>query len=70
MNNYLKDTEIYHADAVDAFAFTMACQELKLREQYMLLYIKQKSWWCPSWLYKWFISRFVVLAEFKKKHSL
>ena len=62
--NLLK-TDEKHSDLVDSFAYMIAGHMAKIREDYVLLYIKKRPVWCPAFLYHWFIKRFVVIAEFK-----
>lgn len=58
--------DVRHNDMIDAMAYMIAGQELKLRESYILLYVKKKPKWCPEFIYHWFVKKFIVIAEFKK----
>lgn len=64
--DYLQETDNQHSDVVDAFAYSMASQMAKIRNDYFLIYIRKKPKYLPEFIYRWFLSKFVVLAEFKK----
>ena len=66
IKDYLIDTDQRHSDFIDAYAYMIAMQMAKIREDYILLYIKKKPKYMPNFLYKWLIKSFVVVAEFKK----
>ena len=63
---YLENTDKKHSDFVDAYAYMIAGKMAKLRDDYFFIYIKKKPKWCPVFVYKWFIKKFVVIAEFRK----
>ena len=59
------ETNQKHSDMVDSFAYMIASHYAKLKDDYFFLYVKKKSKYMPVWLYKWFISKFIVIANFK-----
>lgn len=65
IENYLSDTEPKHSDMIDSLMFAFASQEAKLRDEYILLYVKKKPWYIPDFIYKWFLKKFLVLSSFK-----
>lgn len=65
IENYLKETDPKHSDFVDSFAYLIAAQEAKLRDDYILLYVKKKPWYLPKSLYEWILRKVLVLANFK-----
>lgn len=67
IESFLFETDEKHCDMVDAYAYMIAAQYAKLRDDYFFLYIKKKPWYIPQWLYKWFIKMFVVVVNFKTK---
>lgn len=66
LSKFLFETNPRHSDMVDAMAYMWAAQEFKWREEYTLLYLQKRPWWLPKHLYKWIVSKIVVLAYFKK----
>ena len=65
ITDYLHKTDRKHSDMVDAMAYKIASNYVKLKDDYFFLYIKEKPKCCPEFVYKWFIKKFVVLVNFK-----
>jgi hypothetical protein len=55
-----------HSDFVDAYAYMIAGLEAKLRGEYLLLYVKKRPTWFPDFLYRWILSKVLVLTVFKR----
>ena len=66
IKDYLTKTDSKHSDMVDSYAYMMASQYAKLKDDYFFIYIKKKPKYCPMFIYKWFIKKFVVIVNFKK----
>jgi len=65
IRKYMNKTTEYHSDMVDAYAYMIAGHYAKLKDDYFFIYIKKKPKYIPNFIYKWFIKKFVVFAEFK-----
>lgn len=66
IEKYIMTTDSRHADFVDSFAYMIAAQEANLKNEYFLLYIRNKPKWLPKFIYEWIISKLLVTASFKK----
>lgn len=64
---YLQKTDHRHSDFVDAYAYAIAAQEAKLREEYLLIHIKKKPKFMPDFLYKFILRRVVHITRFNFK---
>ena len=66
IEQYLIETDKKHSDFVDAIAYAIAGRMIKMRDEYLLLYVKSKPWFIPEFIYKWILKKLLVIAEFKK----
>lgn len=64
----LEPTFENHSDFVDSFAYGIAVQEMKVREGYILLHIKQKPRWLPKFVWHWLLKKILHLSEFRSKY--
>ena len=65
IKDHLTKTGSKHSDMVDSYAYMMSSQYAKLQDDYFFIYIKKKPKYCPMFIYKWFIKKFVVIVNFK-----
>ena len=61
----LKSDEL-HDDWLEGLAYKIAAEYAKLREDYVLLYIKKRPKWLPEIIYRWILGKVLVLANFRK----
>ena len=60
------DDLLYNASLmVDAMAYAWADHVFKMKNEYVLMYIKKRPWYIPEFLYKWVIGKVLVRASFK-----
>ena len=62
----LTKTEKRHSDLVDSMAYAVATQMYKYRDDYVLLHIQNCPKWLPEFVYKWILSKVLVMDNFKK----
>ena len=62
----LTKTEKRHSDLVDSMAYAVATQMYKYRDDYVLLHIQNCPKWLPEFVYKWILSKVLVMDKFKK----
>jgi hypothetical protein len=61
----LRETPIKHHDhLVYSIAYMVADLEARMRDEYCLMYIKQRPWWIPDVLYRWILRQVLCLAIF------
>ena len=65
VNNYIQKTDNKHSDMVDAMSYKISAQIFKLKEEYVLLHIKKKPRYLPEFIYKWILSKILILTTFK-----
>ena len=65
IKDFLEKTDSRHSDVIDSYAYLIASQMAKLRDEYVLIYIKKKPKYLPDFLYKWIVKKIVVIAEFR-----
>ena len=63
IKDYLTKTDSKHSDMVHSYAYMIASQYAKLKDDYFFIYIKKKPKWMPSFLYRAVIKRLVVLNQ-------
>jgi hypothetical protein len=63
--DFLWETNKKHSDMVDSFAYMVASQVFKYKENYTLMYIKKKPKYLPAFIYKWILKKVLIMAEFK-----
>ena len=66
LRDRLRATDPRHSDMVDAFAYAIAAQEARIQDEYVLLYVRAKPQWVPGFVYRWLLSKLLVLTFFKK----
>jgi len=66
LESVLTDTDERHSDLVDSMAYAFAAQMYKYRDDYVLLHIKKCPKWLPEFVYKWVLSKVLVMNNFKK----
>ena len=69
INRFLEPTDSSHSHSIDALAYAIAAEQASLPDKYILLYVKKCPRWLPVLIYKFFLARFLVLANFKKTKS-
>ena len=66
LSRALQDTDPKHSDFLDAFAYMVSAKEYAIRGEYLLLYIRKRPVFIPEFLFKWMLSKLLVVALFKK----
>jgi len=62
----LRETPIKHHDhLVDSVAYMVAGLEARMRNEYCVMYIRQRPRWIPDVLYRWVWSQVLCLAIFR-----
>ena len=64
----LFETDPRHSHMVDSFAYAIAAKEAKRLDDYVLAYVTKKPWWMPDALYRFIISKVLVLVHFKENN--
>jgi len=54
------------SEVIAKHAEMIASNKAKVVDGYVQLYLKKKPWWLPSKLYRWILSKVLVLAYFRE----
>ena len=66
IDSLLTNTDERYSDVVDSVAYAVATQMYKYRDDYVLLHIQNCPKWLPEFVYKWVLSKVLVIDNFKK----
>ncbi len=67
LSDHIFETKRSHHDhLIDAWAYAIAGMEMKMRDEYVLMYVKKCPWWLPQVVYEWILSKVLIMANFQR----